>query len=698
MAAVFVAACDGNRDELLANLQSIQPEERAVAVKKLSEQGRADDLVLFTRAAKDTASVVRAEAATALGQSQDSRVVDLLGELLGDPDETVQAKAAMALAQIKSDKAKAYLTVQYARRGRSTRHAIVEALKSANVPGAMASVVAAESQTLWDRNLKALTDGSLPERVAAAEELGKSGRVEAVNRLLPLIKDSHVILAAAAVRGLGHAGDPRAVEPIAALLDENFPELREAATESLLRLADPKALPRLKEMALEKSAASPLATQAIIALPPADDTNAALCELSLGASSEEALLAARAMRSRGGCDVEQLIEKLGRRSDQLAALVALEGLGKTAAPAAPKVIPLISSSDETMRLQAVKTAAELGDPAAVDPIRKVFDQELKRVEQLRADWVGSALPTQFQSGFDPAIEGLGELGDPTVEVKQRQNDLFKKIRAANEAKLKASGKSAIVRQTPPHELIDDASEDDLRLFAVSLRALGTLKAAGAMELLKPYAQDASPSVRAAACVGLATLGPEGIAIAQDALLDPTREVQTSVALALAEQGVEGQRAIAALLPKLAADRLPLLAALDRAGPTPSMTEALLTVLRDGGAESAIAAQLLGRVRAKEAVEPLMRVLEDPSSIARRETIIALGRIGDGKAAELIARDLNHDAPDVRAAAADALAMLGTSPRPHALDALKGDYYRRVRDSATLAQTKVGGAAEAKAQE
>ena len=65
---------------------------RALAVKKLAEQGNADDLVLFTRAAKDLASIVRGEAAAALGKSQDPRVVDLLGELLEDSDEDVQAR------------------------------------------------------------------------------------------------------------------------------------------------------------------------------------------------------------------------------------------------------------------------------------------------------------------------------------------------------------------------------------------------------------------------------------------------------------------------------------------------------------------------------------------------------------------------------------------------------------------------------
>ncbi|MBX5484947.1 MAG: HEAT repeat domain-containing protein [Myxococcaceae bacterium] len=698
-AAVLFAACDGSRDALLAELQSTRPEERALAVRKLSQQAKPEDLVLFTRAAKDMASTVRAEAATALGKSQDPRVVDLLGELLGDPDEQVQAKAAMALAEIKGEKSHAYLTMQYARRGRSTRIAIVEALKSANVPGAMAAVVAAESKTLWDRNLGALNGGSLPERVAAAEEIGKSGRVEAVNRLLPLIKDSQVILAAAAVRGLGYAGDPRAVEPIAQLLSENFPELREAATQALVRLKDPKALPRLKEIALEKSASSSLAAQAIIGLPVLPETNAALCEVALSGAPEDALSAGRTMRARGGCPLEPILERLGRRSEQLAALHALEGLGPTAKDAGPKVIPLIQSSDEAVRFQAIDTAGELGIAEAIESIRKVYEAELERVRKLRADWIPDPLPQKFKPGYDPAGAVIAEEPGSSAEQKQRQEGLFRRIRELNEAKLKSTGRSALVRVNPPAEIVDDASEEELELLAKTLRALGKLGAPGAIGLLRPFIHDPSPTLRTAAYQGLAALGPDGVALAREGLTDELREVQGEVAAALVAEGEAGQAAIAEILPKLAADRMPLLIALDAGGvPSQVTAPALIAALKEGGAESALAAQLLGRMKVKDAVGPLMKILEDPTAVARREALLSLGQIGDPAAADLIARDLNSDSPDVRAAAADALALLGVNPRPDALDALKGDYYRRVRESAEAALAKLGGAPEAKRQE
>src|SRR3954471_2114676 len=202
--SVLLTACSGGRDKLLADLQSTRPEERALAVKKLAEQHHAEDLVLFTQAARDPVAIVRAEAIEALGTSDDPRVVDLLGDLLSDDDDAVQTRAAKALAHVGNDKARGYLMLQYGRRARGTRQAIVQALTATNVPGAMASVVAAEAKTIWERNLQTLQSGTPPERVGAAEELGRSGRPEAVNRLVPLLKDGQVMLAAAAVRGLGN--------------------------------------------------------------------------------------------------------------------------------------------------------------------------------------------------------------------------------------------------------------------------------------------------------------------------------------------------------------------------------------------------------------------------------------------------------------------------------------------------------------
>lgn len=691
---VVVAGCKGNRDQLLADLQSPRPEVRALAVKKLAEQGNPDDLVLFTRAAKDLASIVRAEAAEALGESQDPRVVDLLGELLEDSDESVQGHAAMALSKVKGDKAKAYLTLQYGRRGRATRQVIVQALKAANVPGPMAEVVAAESKGIWERSVLALNEGTLPERVGAAEELGRSGRTEAIDRLLKLTRDSQVILAAAAVRGLGDAGDKRAVGPIALLLDESFPELREAAISSLMRLQDPTAVQRLQAVALEKSVASRMATEALLGLPRVPQTDAALCTILVDGAQAEALAAGRGMRGRGGCPIEPILDRLSRPALVSSGLQAVIGLGPSAQAALPKVLPFLSSPDATQRSLAVEAVAAIGDASAAPALMKLYEQELKTVQALREDWVREALPQQYGPGFDPssapppAADEHGHGSEASAKIA-KATTLFERVKALNAARAREAGR-VVVQPRVPAELVDDVDPSRLEPLAALLRALGAVKAPGALELLKGYAGDPSTPLRTAALVSLARLGPEGVELAKGGMFEAERDLQKALAQALAEQGEAGQSALIALLPQLRSENLLLLDALSRTGVPASASEALQAVVREGGAEAALAAGLLGHIQAKDAVPTLMKALEDHTSVARRDILLALGEIGDTQAAEVVARDLFHDAPEVRVAAATALARIGTPAQTEALDALKGDYYRRVREAATVALAKSGG--------
>src|SRR6218665_126007 len=694
LALLGIAGCSGNRDQLLADLQNPRPEVRALAVKKLAEESRSDDLPLFTRAAKDMASIVRGEAAAALGKSQDPRVVDLLGELLEDSDVDVQGKAAMALAQVKNDKAKAYLTLQYGRRGRQTRQVIVQALKQANVPGAMAEVVAAESKAIWNRNLLTLGEGSLPERVGADEELGKSGRNEAFNRLMPLVRDSQVVLAAAAVRGLGELGDKRATAAILPLLDESFPELRESAITALVRLQESQATPRLQAVAVEKSAVSPLAIDALLELPRQPPTDAALCAVALDAAVPDAIRAARAMRERGGCPIEPIAERLSRPASAAGGLQAIVGLGPSAKELLPKVLPFVTQGDGVLRTLAVDALAAIGDPSATPVLQKAFAQELAAVQALRQDWIPQELPEKYGAGFDPNAPAVDEADEQLRKKKERHVNLMSRVKALHMAKTRDLGRP-VVQPRVPAELFDDLDPARLEPLAGLLRAIGSLKAPEAMDVLKGFAGDSSVTLRTAALVGLARLGPEGVSVASAGMFETDRDLLKELARALAEQGEAGQSALVQLLPQISGEKLVLLDALARTAVPASAVPVLRDVVTEGGPESVLAATMLGRLKAKEAVPTLVKALEDPNSLGRRELLTALGETNDGSASEVVSRDLYHDLPEIRAAAASALARMGTrtADASEALDALKGDYYRRVREAAATALSKPATAAE-----
>ncbi|HEY0093273.1 MAG TPA: HEAT repeat domain-containing protein, partial [Archangium sp.] len=468
--------------------------------------------------------------------------------------------------------------------------------------------------------------------------------------------------------------------------DESFPELRESAITALSRLQEPQAVPRLQAVAVEKSSVSPLAIDALLDLPRQPQTDAALCVIAIDAVPIEAIPVARVMRERGGCPLPPIVERLASPGSAASGLQAVIGLGPTAKDALPKVLPYVTQGDATLRALAVDAAAAIGDASAAPVLQKAFEQELASAQALRQDWVTQPLPEQYGPGFDPSQQG----GDK--QKGEKHASLMARVKALNAAKARDLGRP-VVQQRAPSELFDDVDSSKLEPLAGLLRALGAVKAPGALELLKSFAGDSSVTLRTAALVGLTRLGPDGVALAKAGLFEADRYLVKALAQALAEQGEAGRSALVELLPQINGEKLVVLDALVKAGAPVSAVGELQKVVSEGGPEVVLAATLLGRLKAKEAVPTLVKALQDPSGVGRRELLTALGEIGDTTAAELVARDLYHDLPEIRAAAAGALTKMGTGAQADALDALKSDYYRRVREAAVTALAKTTTAAE-----
>lgn len=667
--------CQGGRDRLLADLQSPKPEVRALALRKLADGAGENELVLFSQAAKDVAGVVRAEAAVALGRSQDPRVVDLLGELLADPDERVQAEAARALAEVGHPKARSYLTLQYARHGLATRRVIIDALRTAKVENAVSEVVAAERSVIWERNVDALESGALMEQVAAAEVIGRSGRPEAVQLLAKLARDRQVILAAAAVRGLAEAGDARVANAIVPLLEEQYPALREAASFAVSRLQAPDAARGLQAVALQRDTASSSAVEALLSLPAGDDTTSALCAVALDGSVADAQRIAPALRERG-CSLDPIAKRMERNEGREAALQAIQALGPKAQPLLTKVLPLLSVPE--LRIAALQAVGAIGDPSAGPEVRKIVDAELATLTANRLDWVKKAPePTQAEraASAKAAQSGL--------------NALLGKVAAADVERGREGGPQLEVR---PTELIDDLQADQVRDAVAAIIALGSVRAEGAFEVLSPLAGDPRAELRGAARLALASFGQKGMALALPELIDPLALATSrqAVAHAIAGAGPEGREALLSVLASSPPDRVPVLEALLTHPLPKTAVQLLIPLLAETPAEAALAATLLGGLRTPESVEALTVALEDPTRGPRRELVQALGQVGGEADAALLARELFHDSPEVRAAAAEAVARVGGRAHLAELKALEEDYYRRVREAAVAASKTLAG--------
>ncbi len=671
--------CQSERESWIKDFEKeTRPEIRAAALQNLAEAGREEDLRLFFKGARDGSALVRKAAAVGLGNSGDARSVDALGELLTDGDIEVQQAAAAGLARFNNDKARAYLLNAYGRHDAPARAAIAAALG----PAALAEAVRQEARLLWDRNLKALEMGGPAERVGAAEELGRSGRGDAVERLLPLLGDDSVLLASGAARGLGAAGDRRAVAPLIGIIKEDYPALREACAEALGALQEPSAIPALLKMGLEGGPSAIAAVRALGQLSSNADARAALCQLTVEGGLEVAALSAHLSAGAQGCPAKEIVARLGRgTAEALAGLAALEALGGSTG--VERVLNQLEVPE--LRIQAVRTLGAMDAPAAAAKVGKLLDSENQRLSLARQKWVPARLPTSYGEGF----EDQRPRGDR--ERVAKFNDMMSKLDALNEARAQALGNRPAERQArAPLEIIDDLPEGDDELLIALATTAGRLQAPGAAEILKKLVEDERPAIRAAACEGLAqNKAPESLQLAGNCLLDPAPEVVKAAARGLRQAGEPGPPLLLAGL-KRHSERAEIVKALGELKSKPAAA-AIAAILPEGGIEALEAAVALGRIGDPSVVKPLMELLRDRNNQIGLEAIGALGALGDQGAAETLRRGVVSERPEIRAAAARALGRLGV--RDPAVDALRFDYYAEVRRAAEEASGKPSAEAQ-----
>lgn len=676
-AAVLLAGCQREHERLLKEFEtSKRTPVRAGALDRLAELNQDEDFHLFLKATRDPSPLVRRVAVKGLGRSGDAKAIDTLGELLGDPDYDVESEAAKSLSRFNTDKARAYLLSSYGRRDGPAREAIAVALG----PAGFSEAIRHEAKALWDRNIKALEAGGAAERVGAAEELGRSGRGEAVERLLPLLGDDWVLVAAGAARGLGAARDKRAVPSLVGVLKENLPALREATAEALGALGDPSAIPALEKVALEGGSGAVAAVHAIGQLAFVSEGRQSLCKVAAEGTLDVAALAARLSRRRQSCPAEPIVARLGRGgADTLAALAALEGLG-AGDSASDRVAALLDSSDRTLKVAAARVLAALsgGSETTGTKVVKLLEAEAERLSLASQKWVKVKLP---RTARDAKLEGVP--GGPEHERAKKLNDLMAKADALNEAKAQALGVKVLdLDAARGLDIVDDLAHGEDELLRLLVLVAGRLKAPGAQAVLERLVQDARASTRAAACEAIAFLvTPAALSASAKCLDDLDRSVLRATAHGLSISGApEAASLLLKGLERPSSERLELVRALGemKSREAAPKTAALLTT---GGGESIEAAIALGRLGDPTYASALAEVLKDHTSPARLDIIQALGALGEPSVAGQLVSELYNERPEVRAAAARALGKLDRAKAGPTLEALRSDYYVEVRRAA-----------------
>lgn len=227
---------DQKIDELLANLNHPDLDERLHAIQKLGERGNLRAvkplLIAHMRRQEPEKSAIL-ETFRTMG---DKILPPLNAIFLRDVNPFLQADAAYVLGELGN-----WHSIRVLARGIHMPHEFVRAM-------AVMALGKFESNDIYEPVLMALRDESPTVRIEAAIVLGRRGDVRAVDILIAALEQElihplnrHVIL-----RALGMTGDPRAVEVLGDALYDKRPEDRAAAAEGLGYIQDVRVVPALQ--------------------------------------------------------------------------------------------------------------------------------------------------------------------------------------------------------------------------------------------------------------------------------------------------------------------------------------------------------------------------------------------------------------------------------------------------------------------
>lgn len=646
-AALLATALAGCRAGSRGDLDSSDPARRAEAVRHLGESRDPMDLAAILVAQRDPDSRVRRAAAAAHGARGGIPSLDGLAAMMDDPDPEVVAAAARGLGAIRPDapgndarlaadlhrRAALALAGSYGRADARGRAEIASALQG--IGGSLRDAVEAEARLLWEQNTRGLRAASPSVRAGAVEELGRSGRADAVRALIPLLEASggDPAMAAATARGLGWSGDGSAVGPLEASLQSDWGDVAEASAWALGNVGDPAAAEALAESGGSAPArVARAAVAALDALPPAPSVGVFLCEVavrSLDPSvAEKASVGARARQA--DCPERPLSQRIGRGGpDALAALAAFGALGLPAdrakGPGDRTSTLFQSAPDPRLRAAAARALGSAPYPPAVPVL-------LRRSSAIQEH----AARTPPASGPPSAAEPseAAELAEVAVAL----------------ARLAPASSGPLVFRL--------ACDPDARLRAAAARALPASSAVAGVEALALLAKDPDAEVRKAATVSLGSLGSAGLAPLAAALAAGLGDADEASATARALGATGDPRALPLLAPMLS------------------------------GAQAPAAAAAMGRLGAAAGSPLLIAALEAGLAAGRVEIIEALGQIGSPEAGDPLTRELTSDRPEVRSAAARALGRLRHEGASKRLEALRADYYADVRRGAVEALARL----------
>lgn len=497
-------------------------------------------------------------------------------------------------------------------------------------------------------------------RGEAAATLGEIGLPAAVRPLVDALGDGAV--APAATDALVAIGRP-AVAPVLALLEGGSGTVRENAVEVLGRLGAHEAVPAIVELVrsggdrLHRKAVDALvgigapAIDALIPLLGEDGDGHAGAEAALtgiGDAAREPLVEALGDENgRTRMGAAMVLRRLGRApagvEEQAAYLIALQQWPEVAALGAPAVDPLaarLGDLDPGVRAGAAESLLRLGAVAAPPLVRLLGDEA-------RRGTAGETLVRIGEAAVDPLIRALGE-------------ETLRRPAAAVLVRIGSPAAGPLVRALGDPGAGQAAAEV---LGAMEESSIGAL--VGALG-------DDDALIRQRAGTVLIGLGDAVIGPLIEALGHPDDAVRLEAVDTLIRIGRPAVAALTgALLDERYRVRLGAAEALGRVGWVPETERETVGYL--------IAKEQWASVAefGADAVEPLIRTLNDPDTAIQMGAARALGMIGAPAVMRLLG-ELRDGQEDGRRKAVEALKMVGEAAVDPLIDALQDrDWHTRL---------------------
>lgn len=473
-------------------------------------------------------------------------------------------------------------------------------------------------KTLSTKKLKELSS-NLESNSASAESrktpveasilaLGKSNDLRACELIAPLRNDTQESVRHAVAMAVGELKDRQAVAVALELLDDTSPSVVEESIRSLRKLADTSAVRPLMYVGLDNQLLRIHAMEVVVHFGESAVTEL----LSLLNEAHPASLG-DTVTALGRIGDKRAVPSLMLLMDQAdprllpKVLEAIGRLGDSSALA--KIINLLDDPDDSIKLQAIKAVQRMPSRRAEKPILRIMrstqNRELKRHAILALATTASenaipaleeALTTADHDLKKTIAESLGQIS--TISASEKLVELLNERDPVIVTKaLKGMRKSPPLSAIPALTRLAKHPNSDIRRY--SIEAFAGLDDAAAYDLLEQHLlNDESTRVRAAAARGLGRIG-------------------NKQAIPALERSLRGESTV-----RCAA--IQSLTALNDG----SVIPALLASLKDSSPEVRYhAVSGLGKLRANQAINRIVGMLEDPDDTVRLGAAKALQDLG-----------------------------------------------------------------------